>query len=107
MEDELTYPGSFVHTQDNREYYIAKVHPKDAYYKYNLVGCRIRLHSCCNYGTMTSVYDDTKVFPFYYMVKGEMQDGPFAGEEISFYKVMLSRDFPFFTAMKEAIKDVP
>jgi hypothetical protein len=85
-----------VYSYNGEEYYIAKVHNEDAYYKYNLVGCRIKLRTYMTYN-----------YPYtqdYCLVRGTMLDGPFAGEEISFWKVKLSVDFPFFTIMKEAIK---
>jgi len=121
MTDELIFPGGgFFHKGE--EYYIAKVHPEDAYHKYNLVGCRFRLRNAMQYNYVYSfpekagsghamtmadnkLYDDypSSVIPFYYLAIGELLDGPLAGEEVSFWRVMLSKDFPFYTVMQEAI----
>jgi len=115
MYDELHYPGQSINR--GAEYYIAKVHPEDAYYKYQLVGCKFFLRNCMCYkypvegwrnGEMM-LYKDyfiddlNRYAPFYYLATGRLLDGPLMGEDISFWKVMLSRDFPFFTVMRDAV----
>ena len=119
MYDELIYPGQGINQGD--EYYIAKVHPEDAYYKYQLVGCKFLLRSCTAYkypleastiGEEHMLYLDkfegrvnVPYVPFYYFATGRLLDGPLLGLDISFWKVMLSRDFPFYSSMREAVKE--
>lgn len=116
MYDELIYPGSWTHS--GQIYYIAKVHPEDSFYKYKLVGCKLQLHKCISYSypPQTSYWTEGEKMrfgseadfypPFWYLASGLLLDGPLAGEDVSFWKVMLSEEFPFFTVMREAAESV-
>lgn len=116
MYDDLIYPGAWAYS--GKVFYIAQVHPEDSYHKYKMVGCQIQLKTCISYsyppqerywteGEKMRFGSEADFYPpFWYLANGMMMDGPFAGEDISFWKVMLSEDFPFFTVMREAVKEV-
>jgi hypothetical protein len=83
--------------------YIAEVDPKDSYYKYAMEGTRVRFSQMINRRWNYDISVDTSdLFISCYLF---MCEGPFAGERLHFFKVKLTREFPFEMMMRRALNE--
>jgi hypothetical protein len=81
--------------------YIAEVDPRDSYYKYALEGTRVRYSQMINRPWNSYERGENEFFSCYLY----MLEGLFAGERLHFFKVKLTKEFPFEMMMRRAMND--